>query len=375
MKKWCLFAAILMLALPLQAATLNVNPEGAGAYPTIQSALDAAQPGDEVILDCGVYYQSSISMKSGVTLRSETGYAECAEINGEDLGPIMSGNNLSSETEILGITFKDGYTFEALSASAALFLTNSSPRITRCDFIGNRSEGPEHGWFGTLSCLNESHPVLSECIFHFNRGGVGAAIETFDQASILLLDCTIEETWGISAVSGGSISAFSTRFINNQTIIAIELGAAGVFVDCLIAGNNEGLVGFGSTEITRCTIADNGSGGMRLGAGSTIESSLIANNGDAVSLSAESSINCSNFHGNAGGDWVGDFSWQLGIHGNISLPPQFCGTAGSGNYFIQSDSPCAAPNNECHLLIGAMPVACGTTATEGSTWSRVKSMY
>jgi hypothetical protein len=67
---------------------------------------------------------------------------------------------------------------------------------------------------------------------------------------------------------------------------------------------------------------------------------------------------------------------------NFEMDPQFCGGPGSGNYFIQSDSPCAPGNAPppldeiCGLrLIGALPVGCGTVPVEHTTWGRIKSMY
>jgi hypothetical protein len=60
--------------------------------------------------------------------------------------------------------------------------------------------------------------------------------------------------------------------------------------------------------------------------------------------------------------------------------PQFCGTIESGNLYIQSDSPCAPGNDpsEAHcdsVLIGALPVGCGTTPVKRATWGYIKSIY
>lgn len=70
---------------------------------------------------------------------------------------------------------------------------------------------------------------------------------------------------------------------------------------------------------------------------------------------------------------------------NFSLDPKFCGVAGSGNFYLQADSPCAPGNHplgyDCGFapgstpLIGPLPVACGTVATEEKTWGAIKSLY
>jgi hypothetical protein len=62
---------------------------------------------------------------------------------------------------------------------------------------------------------------------------------------------------------------------------------------------------------------------------------------------------------------------------NFSQAPEFCGPGG-GNFFLQSDSPCApgnAPIEGCDELIGALPVGCGTTGVEHRTWGHIKAMY
>jgi hypothetical protein len=70
----------------------------------------------------------------------------------------------------------------------------------------------------------------------------------------------------------------------------------------------------------------------------------------------------------------------IGTGGNFSLDPQFCSVfpRSDGNFFLQSDSPCASGNHPLGLpcgLIGAFDVDCGTTSAESSTWSRLKSLH
>jgi hypothetical protein len=66
------------------------------------------------------------------------------------------------------------------------------------------------------------------------------------------------------------------------------------------------------------------------------------------------------------------------MNGNISMDPEYCGVDDSGNYFLQSDSPCAPGNHpdgrDCGL-IGAKPVNCEKVGVERSTWGSIKNRF
>jgi hypothetical protein len=65
-------------------------------------------------------------------------------------------------------------------------------------------------------------------------------------------------------------------------------------------------------------------------------------------------VRCSDDYGNGLRDWTvlpGDTT------GKISANPLFCDTA-TGNFHLMDASPCAAVNNSCGALIGALDVSC-----------------
>jgi parallel beta-helix repeat protein len=68
-------------------------------------------------------------------------------------------------------------------------------------------------------------------------------------------------------------------------------------------------------------------------------------------------------------------AWPHGSD-NFSQDPEFCGGE-AGNFYLQSDSPCAPGNSPWPPvgLIGALPVGCGTTGVEHKTWGHIKAMY
>jgi len=112
---------------------------------------------------------------------------------------------------------------------------------------------------------------------------------------------------------------------------------------------------------------------------------LIRNNiiirafgGVSCLISSFPTFECNNIFDVQDQRYAGLCSEQTGINGNISVDPEFCGVDDSGNYFLQSDSPCAPGNHpggySCGV-IGARNVMCGTVPTRRATWGSVKDRF
>ncbi|MDH3214832.1 MAG: hypothetical protein OEN01_00905 [Candidatus Krumholzibacteria bacterium] len=82
-------------------------------------------------------------------------------------------------------------------------------------------------------------------------------------------------------------------------------------------------------------------------------------------------MSCNNVFGNAGGDVL----CGVDAGGNESVDPVFCGGLGSGNYYLQEDSPCQPIAAACGVLIGALGSGCSTVPTEQSTWGAIKARF
>lgn len=113
----------------------------------------------------------------------------------------------------------------------------------------------------------------------------------------------------------------------------------------------------------------------------TIRYNIVANGGrlgiysDATYMSHI--ITCNDVWNNDMGDYGGLLPDMTGYDGNISEDPLFCGIAGSGNYYLQGNSPCAcgAVSGFCSLCpMGCLPVYC-SVATEEKSWGEIKSMF
>ena len=155
---------------------------------------------------------------------------------------------------------------------------------------------------------------------------------------------------------------------------------AGLLVDNLVTANSltisdnlivdngqDGLVlsdvqASGGLMVGSNTIAGNDGSGLAFTAVTATQllNGIVAfNTGAALSgaLAAGSVVQCTDIHGNGGGDWTGDLAPWPGSNGNISEDPLFCDPP-AGDYALNAASPCTADNSTCGRM-GARPAGCG----------------
>src|SRR5262245_15042539 len=98
---WVLcLAGLLRPGVSSAGRTIRVPEE----YFTIQEALDAAGPGDHVVL-ANATYRQAIRLKDGVTLESDGGRDSCRIIPPPGTETLVTADSLSSSTIVRGITF------------------------------------------------------------------------------------------------------------------------------------------------------------------------------------------------------------------------------------------------------------------------------
>ena len=254
--------------------TLYVNAEGTGDYPIIQAAIDAAGPGDLILVGPGRYTFTTqgtnqprlgmINFHSNFTpaftdfeLRSELG-AAVTILDAEEQAPIMTvaGGNFEYPDGTAGTTgyVIDGFTFtggKAVSeeggpagAGAGISLHITDSVIRNCIFVDNEALEGGALWIG-----GQGAAVIEDCVIENNRAIVGGGLVLVNSAPrITLRSCTIRGNRATKR--GGGIIIYNAEH-------TIE--------DCLITGNNALEEGGGiyfanlkpDSEVIGTTIADN----------------------------------------------------------------------------------------------------------------------
>jgi predicted outer membrane repeat protein len=415
---------VLVCAGGSPARTWNVNPEGTGDAPTIQAAIDSSVEGDVVLLASGVYTglgNRDVDFKGrAVTVESSAGAAattiDCEGsgrgfvfVSGEDPRSIVSGVSVVNGSHAL--------------FGGAIYCVKTSPTIENNIFSGNQA-----GFRGGAICCDTSLAIIRGNVFDGNEAAYGGAVSCFGSP----LELTNNEFRTNSAlISGGAVacrgshaSIQENRFEENTagndggaihcdqgssaTIHAntfrgnvaqgnggaVDLLQSVCWIDVnLFSGNRATLGGalycddFSAGQVASNTFDENeATAGSGAGVYCTnysapsISNNIVVNsaNGNAVDTKNDSAptITCCCFFNNAGGDALPPGCIDGG--GNFAVDPEFCGIDGSGNYYLQSDSPCAPGNTptpkQCSL-IGALGVGCATSSTEEKTWGAVKALY
>lgn len=257
---WVVCLAALASA-PAQAGTLHVPAE----YPTIKDGIAAAVSGDIVEVSCGIYFEDTIVMKSGVTLRSDSGGPSCVTIDGSGLKRIILCSGVDASTRFEGLTFRNGYTsghgpyyrggamlcndgsapqivdcvFEAniaeFSYGGALACVEASPTVLNCTFRSNRAMGHEEepGFFsigGAVACIG-STARFEGCLFQDNDGHTDGGAVYADQSPLTIQSC--EFIGNIAGRDGGGIVCRSCApVINDCVFTENSCGRDGGAIDC-----------------------------------------------------------------------------------------------------------------------------------------------
>lgn len=166
-------AAVLSLLVCATAGALTIHvPDD---YLTIQEGIDAASSGDTVLVACGTYYNESpindpITIDvSGITLRSETGEADCATLDGLDLTPGFRLVLVDSTTTVMGFTITRTTPFVMSTAqTGGMEILGGAPRIENVEFIDNA--GPSNALGASGLYCDDCSSTITNVVFEDNTG-------------------------------------------------------------------------------------------------------------------------------------------------------------------------------------------------------------
>lgn len=360
---WCFIVAMgtLCFASVSEGKILHVPSE----YDTIQSAIDAASDGDEVVVADGIYTGDGNKnlefLGKAITVRSENGPENCI-IDCESSGRgFYFHHDEDSSSVVKGFTIRNGYVDGAWpqDSGGGILCASSSPTIIDNIIINN---SVLYGG-GGICCFESSNPIIQNNTIRENFAFLGGGIYCF-RSSPMITDNDIMSNITDSHGGGISCSDYSDPIIQNNTIIGnrgrIGTGTGGgvecyhyaspTIINNIIAknsaGNGGGIFCFDSSYpiIANNTIVRNfarTSAGIAVGrfASPTVINTILWNVGEEVHLDASSiSITYSNVQGGYEGE------------GNIDAVPKFLSLK-EGDYHLRPTSPCIGAGTN----VGAPP--------------------
>lgn len=377
MRRLLVFFVVLTfsLALPTLAGEIHVPAQ----QPTIQAGIDAAVTDDEVVVADGVYTGTGnrdIDFHGkAITVRSANGPENCiidcqgsAEENHRGFY-LHSGETVLSIID--GFTIMNGY---ALYGGGICCENESSPTIQDNIIMNNTSMGDGWNYFDGGGICMSGHGLITRNVIKWNTAalwGGGIFWRGVDDGDQITHNTILEN----SASYGGGICVMARGMHLLNNLIVGNVAYGGYYGDG--GGGFQHLIrsnfyrGHGSTTIRNCTFVENSSAILSLvGSWLDISKSIFWDNGPGVEIFMQAAthsptlnIDCSVVQGGQAGVYLEDslggppaeLNWGTNM---LDADPLFCEPS-AGDYYLASNSPCAADQQPTCLWIGARTTGCG----------------
>lgn len=318
-----------------RAADLVVTPGG-----SIQAAIDAASPGDRVLVAPGTYVEQLDFKGKAIAVIGVKGPHQTV-VDGGGAGPVVRFANGETVTSRLqGFTVTGGAATSG--AGGVAVATGAAPAVEDC-IIRNNSGKFGGGVTGS--------PVLRRCVIRNNTASLTHGGGVYGAPTMRY--CVVADNTATSADGGGMyLTGPSTvedcLIVGNRAVFANSKGG-GVYVKattgvaltrCVIAGNSAtggvfagvggGVVANAGTKLVSCVVVDNHlTGSSLLGGGVYGAASLtntVVRGNTAPQLSSVGAVTWSNVEGGYAGA------------GNFDLDPLFVDPS-SRDYHLGAGSP------------------------------------
>ncbi len=286
-------------------------------YDTIQEAIDAAENGDEIIVDLGTYRENIDFNGKNITIRSidpdDPDVVDQTIIDGGGSGSVVSFRSGETEDAVLkGVTVTRGSGIVISGGSnpviekcviednnaefgAGLAIFDSAPTIINNTIIGNS------GFLGGGLFIEESSPHIEGNRIVRNRAEMGSGMVIISNSSPTIIDNRIADNVAERLGGGIVIAVDSTPTIQDNTVVgnSAERNGGGILIEesePLLEGNtisrNRAANGAGifivnslttALKITGNTISENlaaiAGGGLYMeGSSPNIEDNIFAEN-------------------------------------------------------------------------------------------------
>jgi hypothetical protein len=340
--------ALVAASAPLRADTLDVP----GSYATIQAAIDAASPGDMVLVAPGTYVETIDFLGKAITVEGSGG-ASVTTIDADSTGPVATFSTGEANDSVLrGFTLTGGIgSTWGLPRGGGVLILEAGPTIEQCVITRNGSDYGGGVW-------SEDNPFaqparLIDCVISENTARRGGGFGVV-RGNLHVERCTIADNISLLDGAGGAAYNSSNLDILNSFVLRnwsqvgqggglwLYTGLFGITANvsnCVIADNVAALEGGGIYRdvpgtTTFCTITGNSAsagGGLNEATPSVGHCIVWGNTGGEIGGTTSSVFYC-----NVRGGYPGT--------GNIDVDPFFVDAA-NGDYHLAPTSACQDAGN------------------------------
>lgn len=158
---------VVALGLFMQIGDVIRVPQDAA---TLQEAVRAAQDGDRVVVDQGVFAGGVDLQGKAITIEGVYGAEFTAIRGGSPVFRFASGEGPNTQLQGLTIVGGGGHVGDdGVSRGGGLWMEHASPRIERCLIVGNTAA------IAGAAYVSHGAPVFEDCWFHDNPSSLGGA--------------------------------------------------------------------------------------------------------------------------------------------------------------------------------------------------------